>query len=73
MNLNKPAISFPNALPYHTPNSHRYPGGADAAVMSTTTDIWTAYDYSGGWYKRGTILEIEYDGLSREPIIRRQP
>ena len=33
--------------------------------MSTTTDIWTAYTYSGGWDKPGTILEIELSGVLR--------
>lgn len=33
--------------------------------MSTTDDIWTAYEYSGGWDAPASILEISYDGASR--------
>ena len=42
-----------------------YPGGAEMAFSSTTTDIFTSYIFSGGWDLPGTILEITFDAASR--------
>ena len=42
-----------------------FPGGAECGFSSTTTDVFTAYSYSGGWEVPGTILEISYDAASR--------
>ena len=37
-------------------NRGRPPGGAEQAFSSTTTDIFTAYSYSGGWEKPGLVV-----------------
>jgi hypothetical protein len=42
-----------------------YPGGAEQAFSSTTTDPFTAHTFSGGWWVSGTILEIDFGAGSR--------
>ena len=42
-----------------------YPGGAEQAFSSTTTDPFTAHNFSGGWRASGTILEIDFGAGSR--------
>ena len=58
-------MALPNSFFQPTDENQGYPGGAEQAFSSTTTDIFTAYDYSGGWEVPGTILEISYDAASR--------
>ena len=52
--------------------SHGYPnpGGAEPAIMSVTPDEWTAYEYSGGWDAKGTILKISYGPEARGADLR---
>ena len=42
-----------------------FPGGVEQAFSSTTTDPFTAHNFSGGWWVPGTILEIEFGAGSR--------
>ena len=42
-----------------------FPGGAEQAFSSTTTDPFTAHSFSGGWWVPGTILEIDFGMGSR--------
>ena len=59
------ALKLPPAFLEPCDENDGFPGGAERAFSSTTTDIFTAYDYSGGWEVPGTILEIDYDAASR--------
>lgn len=46
-------------------NGFYHPGGAEQAFSSTTTDPFTAHNFSGGWWVSGTILEIDFTAGSR--------
>lgn len=46
-----------------------FPGGAEPAFMSTTDDLWTAYNYSGGWDAAASILEFELTAASCGAVV----
>ena len=41
-------MQLPKAFYEACAENQGYPGGAEQAFSSTTTDVWTAYSYSGG-------------------------
>ena len=45
-------MKLPQSFLEATEENQGYPGGAEKAFSSTTTDIFTAYVYSGGWEVR---------------------
>ena len=63
-------LRLPASFVEQTEANQGYPGGTEMSFMSTTTDIWTAYTYSGGWDVPATILELEYDHATRGADLR---
>jgi hypothetical protein len=47
-----------------------FAGGVELAFSSTTEDYDTAVRYSGGKDSKGTILELEFDAVSRGASIK---
>ena len=46
------SMKLPKAFLEPCEENDGFPGGAEPAFSSTTTDIFTAYNYSGGWEVR---------------------